>query len=71
MVIAVISYLAAIGCGVAAAYLGVASGDPIVASLMASVVFFAGAGVVLLSACSGGEDAPLTGCSSNAHCPAG
>ena len=47
MVIAVISYLAAIGCGVAAAYLGAGSGDPIVASLMACVVFFAGAGVVL------------------------
>jgi hypothetical protein len=47
LVIAVISYLAAVGCGVAAAYLGVGSGDPNVASLMASVVFFIGVGVVL------------------------
>ena len=51
--VAVICYLAAVACGVTAAYLsvtsaeGMASGDPVVASLMASVVFFAGVGIVL------------------------
>lgn len=47
IVIAVISYLAAVGCAVAAVYMGVGSDDPIVASLMASVVFFVGVGIVL------------------------
>ena len=51
--IAVICYLVAVACAVTAVYLGVssaggmASGDPVVASLMASVVFFAGVGIVL------------------------
>ncbi|MCU7918752.1 MAG: hemerythrin family protein [Candidatus Thiodiazotropha sp. (ex Dulcina madagascariensis)] len=47
MAIAAISYLAGMGCGVAAFYFGKGSGDPIAASLMASVVFFAGVGIVL------------------------
>ncbi|MCU7802217.1 MAG: hemerythrin family protein [Candidatus Thiodiazotropha sp. (ex Lucinoma annulata)] len=47
IVIAVISYLAAIACGVAAFYFGKGTFDPITASLMASVVFFVGVGVVL------------------------
>jgi quinol-cytochrome oxidoreductase complex cytochrome b subunit len=47
LVIAVISYLAAVACGVSAVYMGVGSGNPIVASLMASVVFFIGVGIVL------------------------
>jgi hypothetical protein len=47
MVIAVISYIAAIGCGIAAAYLSDGSANPVVASMMASVVFFAGVGIVL------------------------
>jgi hypothetical protein len=47
MVIAVISYIAAIGCGSAAAYLSDGSASPVVASMMASVVFFAGVGIVL------------------------
>jgi cytochrome b subunit of formate dehydrogenase len=46
-VIAVLSYVAAAGTGVAA-YLHVGpANDPIEAALMASVVFFAGCGVVL------------------------
>ena len=47
MVIAMISYLAAVGCGIAVAYRGVDMGDVIGASLMASVVFFVGVGIVL------------------------
>ena len=47
MVIAFISYFAAILCGVGAFYFGDGSQDPITASLMASVVFFAGVGIVL------------------------
>ncbi|MES9869516.1 MAG: hemerythrin family protein [Sedimenticola sp.] len=47
LVIAAISYLSAMGCGIAASYLGGGLGDPITASFMASVVFFAGVGVVL------------------------
>jgi len=47
LVIAVVSYLAAVACAVAALYLGAGYGDPIAAALMASVVFFVGAGVVL------------------------
>ncbi|MCU7930291.1 MAG: hemerythrin family protein [Candidatus Thiodiazotropha sp. (ex Codakia rugifera)] len=45
--IAVISYLAAIACGVAAFFFGEGANDPITASLMASVVFFVGVGIVL------------------------
>ncbi|MCU7923394.1 MAG: hemerythrin family protein [Candidatus Thiodiazotropha sp. (ex Dulcina madagascariensis)] len=47
MVIAVISYLAGIGCGIAAFYFGEGTNDPITASFMASVVFFVGVGIVL------------------------
>ncbi|MCM8882093.1 MAG: hemerythrin family protein [Candidatus Thiodiazotropha sp.] len=47
VVIAVISYLTAIACGVAAFYFGKGTFDPITASLMASVVFFVGVGIVL------------------------
>lgn len=47
LVIAVLSYLAAVTCGVAAGYMGVDSRDPVVASLMASTVFFLGVGIVL------------------------
>lgn len=46
-VVAVISYLAMLGCGIAAAWLSQGTADPVVASLMASVVFFAGVGIVL------------------------
>jgi formate hydrogenlyase subunit 3/multisubunit Na+/H+ antiporter MnhD subunit len=42
-----ISYLAAVGCGVVVGYRGLDTGDVVVASLMASVVFFAGVGIVL------------------------
>ncbi len=47
MGIAVISYIAAIGCAMAAAYLTDGTADPVVASFMASVVFFSGVGIVL------------------------
>lgn len=47
MIIAVISYLAALGCGVTAFMLNNGTQDPIVASFMASVVFFIGVGIVL------------------------
>lgn len=47
MVIAFISYFSAIFCGGAAFYFGEGSQDPIAASLMASVVFFVGVGIVL------------------------
>lgn len=41
------SYMAAAGCAIAAFVKNTGSFDPIVASLMATVVFFIGAGVVL------------------------
>ena len=44
---AVLSYIAAIGCGITAVYLSDGSASPVVASMMASVVFFAGVGIVL------------------------
>ena len=47
LVIAVINYLTAVACGVAAVYLDTSLSDMIVPSLMASVVFFAGVGIVL------------------------
>lgn len=47
LVIAVINYLIAVACGVAAVYLDTSFSDAVVASLMASVVFFAGVGIVL------------------------
>ena len=47
LVIAVINYLAAIACGVAVVYRETSFSEVIVASLMASVVFFAGVGIVL------------------------
>lgn len=47
LVIAVINYLTAVACGVAAVYLDTTFSDVVVASLMASVVFFAGVGIVL------------------------
>ena len=47
MGIATISYIAAIMCGIAAGYLSDGTANPLVASMMASVVFFAGAGIVL------------------------
>ncbi len=46
-VVALISYLAALVCVVAAIYLNSGTQEPWVASLMASVVFFTGVGVVL------------------------
>ena len=47
LVIAAINYLTAVACGVAAVYLETSFSEVIVASLMASVVFFAGVGIVL------------------------
>lgn len=47
LIIAVLSYIAAACCGAGAAYLGGEINNPIIASLMASVVFFAGSGIVL------------------------
>jgi ABC-type uncharacterized transport system fused permease/ATPase subunit len=47
LAIAVISYLAAVACGVAAIYPGTGFRDEVVGSLMASVVFFIGVGIVL------------------------
>ncbi|MGB5517938.1 MAG: hemerythrin family protein [Gammaproteobacteria bacterium] len=47
MGIAVVSYIAAIACGVAAGYLSDGTANTVVASMMASVVFFAGTGIVL------------------------
>jgi len=47
MGIAVISYIAAIACAMVAAYLSDGTANPEVASYMASVVFFAGTGIVL------------------------
>ncbi len=45
--IAWLSYGAAVACAALAVYMGLGSDDPVVASVMASVVFFVGAGVVL------------------------
>ncbi|OOY46867.1 hypothetical protein BOW13_07225 [Solemya velum gill symbiont] len=47
MVIAVVCYLAAVICGIAAFYLDGEVNPPVIASLMASVVFFIGSGIVL------------------------
>jgi hypothetical protein len=47
MGIAVISYIAAIACAMVAAFLSDGTANPEVASYMASVVFFAGTGIVL------------------------
>lgn len=47
MGVATISYVAAIMCGAAAGYLSDGTANPLVASMMASVVFFAGTGIVL------------------------
>lgn len=47
LVFAVLSYLAAVGCAITAVMLPGESNDPIRAAFMASVVFFAGCGVVL------------------------
>jgi Kef-type K+ transport system membrane component KefB len=47
MGIATISYVAAIICGVVAGYLSDGTSSPLVATMMASVVFFAGTGIVL------------------------
>ena len=47
MIIAILSYLAAVGCGIAVGYRGIDMGDVIGASLMASAVFFIGVGIVL------------------------
>lgn len=45
MGIAVISYVIAIACAMFAAYLSDGTAQPAVASMMTSVVFFAGAGI--------------------------
>lgn len=47
MVIAAISYFAAVGCGLGAFLLDEKFASPVIASLMASVVFFACVGAVL------------------------
>ena len=47
MGIAVVSFVASIACALMAAYLSDGAADPAVASMMASVVFFAGVGIVL------------------------
>ncbi|MES9965046.1 MAG: hypothetical protein ABW116_16080, partial [Candidatus Sedimenticola sp. 20ELBAFRAG] len=47
LILAGLSYIAAVGCGIAAGFVGEGLGHPIAASFMASVVFFAGMGVVL------------------------
>ena len=47
MGIAVVSYIASIACAMIAAYLSDGTAKPEVASMMASVVFFAAAGIVL------------------------
>jgi len=46
MGIAVINYVAAIACAMIAAYFSDGSANSVVASMMESVVFFAGAGIV-------------------------
>ncbi|MEW8525929.1 MAG: hemerythrin family protein [Candidatus Thiodiazotropha endolucinida] len=47
MAIAFISYFTGIFCGAAAVYVGEGGQDPVTASLMASIVFFVGVGIVL------------------------
>ena len=47
MIIAIFSYLAAVGCGIAIGYRGIDMDDVIGASLIASAVFFIGVGIVL------------------------
>lgn len=47
MVVAAMSYLAAIGCGIGAFLLDAKLSSPVIASMMASVVFFACVGLVL------------------------
>ena len=47
MGIAAVSYITAIACGIAAGYFSDGTANPAVASMMASVVFFAGTGIVL------------------------
>jgi MFS-type transporter involved in bile tolerance (Atg22 family) len=47
MVIAAVSYFAAIGCGVGAYVLDTKFDSPVIASMMASVVFFTCVGAVL------------------------
>ena len=47
MGIAVVSYIASIACAIVAAYLSDGTANPTVASMMASVVFFAGVGIVM------------------------
>ena len=47
MGVAAVSYIVSIGCALAAAYLSDGTANPVVASIMASVVFFAGTGIVL------------------------
>jgi hypothetical protein len=47
MVIAAVSYLAAIGCGTGAYLLDAKFTSPVIASMMASVVFFTCVGAVL------------------------
>lgn len=47
MGIAIVSYFTAVICGVVAGYLSDGTANPAVASMMASVVFFAGVGIVL------------------------
>ena len=47
MGIAAVSYITAIACGVAAGYLSDGTANPAVVNMMASVVFFAGTGIVL------------------------
>jgi hypothetical protein len=47
MGVAVISYISSIVCAMAAAYFSDGTQNPVVASMMASVVFFAGVGIVL------------------------
>jgi len=47
VIIAGISYLTAIVCGVTAYVMNEGNGDPVIASLMAGIVFFIGVGVVI------------------------
>ena len=47
MGISAVSYITAIACGVAAGYLSDGTANPAVANMMASVVIFAGAGIVM------------------------
>lgn len=47
LVVAIVSYVAAAACAVAAGLMRQDYEDPVFASLLASVIFFAGVGVVL------------------------